>query len=82
MKRRNITYSIAALALGAISYGCGGPKAAPEEAKAPAESNIVTLSAQQLANTRLKTDTLSRKSISGTLRVSGQVDVPRRTLFP
>lgn len=73
----------AILAIGTMIYGCGGPSEAPQEAKeAPAqESNVVTLTPEQLANTRLQTATVARKSVSGTLRVSGQVDVPPQNLI-
>ena len=82
MNIRNITYYAALLIINITVYSCGNRSETPaEENQAVVNGNIVTLTAAQLSNTRLQTGTLSRKDISGMLKVSGQVDVPPQNLI-
>ncbi|UYQ95708.1 efflux RND transporter periplasmic adaptor subunit [Chitinophaga horti] len=76
MNSRNLFY-IASIFL----FGCGNPVQEPvAETPVAASADVVTLSAGQLKNIHLKTDTLRRQNISGILRLSGQVDVPPQNL--
>ncbi|MDF2193509.1 efflux RND transporter periplasmic adaptor subunit [Paraflavitalea sp. CAU 1676] len=82
MNSRNIIYCTLVLFISITLLGCGGqatPPAAPTAA--PADEDLVTLSAEQVTNSRLQTGQLSRQAMSGTLRLSGQIDVPPQNLM-
>lgn len=52
-----------------------------ESAPAEAESNIATLSDQQIKNIGLETGKLEMKSISSILKLTGQIDVPPQNMI-
>lgn len=82
MNSRNIIYSTLVLFISITLLGCGGqaaPPAAPIAAHA--DEDLVTLTAEQVTNSRLQTGQLSRQAMSGTLRLSGQIDVPPQNLM-
>jgi len=60
---------------------CGGGEKAPAAAaNAETPGNLLTLSAEQLKNAGLQTDTVTRRSMSSILRVTGTVDVPPQNM--
>ncbi|WP_298708619.1 efflux RND transporter periplasmic adaptor subunit [Chitinophaga sp.] len=81
MNISNIAYLASFLTFSIILASCGSkPEAPAEDQEATVQEDLVTLTGKQLANTRLQTGAVARKSISGTLKVSGQVDVPPQNL--
>lgn len=81
MQISNITYLASFLAASILFTGCGNKPETPAEAReATVTEDLVTLTDKQMANTRLQTGAIARQSISGTLKVSGQVDVPPQNL--
>ncbi|WP_341836154.1 efflux RND transporter periplasmic adaptor subunit [Chitinophaga pollutisoli] len=81
MNISNITFLAALLAPSILFTSCGSKPETPAETReATVTEDLVTLTEKQMANTRLQTGAISRESISGTLKVSGQVDVPPQNL--
>ena len=72
MKKILIIYSIFLLA------GCSAKKT--EEEKAPADENTIQLTAAQLANAKIETDTISRKGLSSIIKLNGKIDVPPQNM--
>ena len=62
-------------------YSCrSNPAPASEKMAEAAGADVVTLSAEQLKNIHLQTGKISLQSMSGNLKLSGQIDVPPQNL--
>ncbi|MBK7587043.1 MAG: efflux RND transporter periplasmic adaptor subunit [Bacteroidetes bacterium] len=73
-------YIITLLLTSVFMVSCESKKA-PEEAQTEViNSNLVTLTDAQLANTRIKTGKASTKNIATVLKVNGKVDVPPQNM--
>ncbi|MGX5816633.1 efflux RND transporter periplasmic adaptor subunit [Chitinophaga lutea] len=75
-----IKHILTALPLCALLCSCGSKSHEPAEKAPAATPDIVTLTAEQLKNTPVQTTELTEQSISGILKLSGQVDVPPQNI--
>ncbi|WP_423735902.1 efflux RND transporter periplasmic adaptor subunit [Chitinophaga caseinilytica] len=81
MKRDIIFNNTLAAALCLLLAACGNAQEAPKDAPVAADADVVTLTAEQRKHVDLQTGRLSEQSVSGILRLSGQVDVPPQNMI-
>lgn len=69
------------LSLFIILSACGNKKQEEPATAKPEVANIVTLTAAQLASSKIETGKVEEKSISAIIKVSGKIDVPPQNMI-
>lgn len=69
------------LSLFIILSACGGKKQEKPATPKPEVANLVTLTAAQLASSKIETGKVEEKSISTIIKVSGKIDVPPQNMI-